>query len=123
MATVSAEHIANGIMGSVVTKWLSMPQDSDGGYVTIANHSDKTVQIYGVFGGCSVVIEGSNDPLVESDINNSTWWTLKNWDGEAMTKTAAGGWVILDNPIYVRAKTTGGDGTTSVNVVLCSKRG
>lgn len=123
MPVVNASHNIDGYMGSVVTKWMAMPQDSTGSHIYIPNHSDKTAQIFGTFGGCTVRVQGSNDETVLTDPDAATWWTVKNWEAEAMAKTTAGGWVITDNPIFIRVLTEGGDGTTSINVIICSKRG
>lgn len=120
---INANHNPSGLLGAVITKWMAIPLDEEGQAIAIPNHSDKTVQIYGTFGGASVVIQASNDPLAPTDPDNAVWWTVKNVEAELMNKSAAGGWLLMDNPIWMRPIVTGGDGTTSLNVVMCSKRG
>jgi hypothetical protein len=77
--------------------------------------SDKTVQAFGT-AVTSITMQGSNDPRVISDPNNAVWFTLADSQGNDITKTAAFGEVILENPRYVRPNLTTG---TAVTVILC----
>lgn len=76
--------------------------------------SDRTVQVVGTFGAATVVIQGSND--------NTNWVTLNDSNGAALSFTAAGMKVILENPIWIRAVSSGGTGT-AVSVIVAGAGG
>lgn len=78
---------------------------------------DRTVHCFGTWGGATLVIEGSNDPRVESDLPSAVWVTLRDPAGNALSFTADGLKAILELPKYIRPKTTGGTGT-AVDVII-----
>jgi len=91
--------------------------------IAIPDFSDKTMQIFGTFGsGGSVTMEGSNDPRVISAPGSAVWFTLVDPQANAITKTSAGGEVILENPIWIRPNCTAGDGTTALTINIAAKR-
>lgn len=100
-----------------VLAWLAMPADSDGAVTAGAQfagqHSDKSVQVSGVFGGASVVLQGTND--------GANWFSLTDAQGNALTFTAAGLKLVAEATWKVRPVVTGGDGTTAVDVHLLMK--
>ena len=75
----------------------------DGAPIARGDLSDKTVQVWGTFGGATVVIEGSMD--------GTTWATLKSPLDAALSFTAAGLAAILENPEFIRPRSSGGTGT------------
>jgi hypothetical protein len=78
--------------------------------VYLPNHE---VSISGTFGtGGSVTIEGSND--------GTNFFTLKDWQGSAVTFTAAGIKTVVDNPQQIRPNVTAGDGTTALVAIMTS---
>lgn len=123
MPTVDCTHKLGGVNNVVSVSWFSMPADSEGGHIEMPNHSDKTVQFYGIFGGASIKIQGSNDERVSTDYASSAWYDLSDTSGNSVSKSSAGASVIMENPRFVRSIVTGGDGTTSINAVICAKRG
>ena len=103
-------------------RWLALANgDTGGGGVTgtlteLGNYSDRTVQVTGTFGaGGSVSIQGSND-------GGTTWATLTDPQGVALTFTAAGLRQILELPFQIRPNVTAGDGTTSLNVYMMMRK-
>lgn len=93
--------------------WLTMA-NGDTGTPLLPEHSadyqDRTVQVTGTFGtGGSVTIQGSND-------GGTTWATLTDPLGNALTFTAAGMKQITEMAEQMRPNVTAGDGTTSLNV-------
>lgn len=88
--------------------------------------SDKTVHIYGTFGtGGSVTIYGSNDiadKALAPDNAAAGWIVLSDPNGNSITKTSKAIEVILENPRYITAKVTAGDGTTSLKIFITAKR-
>lgn len=72
----------------------------------------KEVQVLGTFGaGGSVTVEGSLD-------GGTTWATLNDVQGNALTFTSARIEKIQETVAQVRARVTAGDGTTSLTVVF-----
>lgn len=76
--------------------------------------ADRTVHVVGTFGGATVTIQGSND--------NVNWLTLNDNAGAALTFTVTGMKLILENPLYVRAITSGGAGT-ALTVIIAGAGG
>lgn len=95
--------------------------------IEISSFPDKTVHIYGTFGsGGSVTIYGSNNPVDAVgegvDPASGTWVALVDPQGNAITKTAAAIEQVLENPKYITAKVTAGDGTTSLTISINASR-
>lgn len=78
-----------------------------------ADHSERVVQVTGTWGGTTVTVEGSND--------GSTWFTLNDAQGSAISKTVDFIEQVTECPLYMRIKSTGGAGATLVPVVLCRR--
>lgn len=99
--------------GVALATWASLANGEAGSPISLPRYPDKTFQISGTFGaGGSVNIEGSND--------GSNWNILADINGNALTRTASGVDTISDNPFYIRANCTAGDGTTNLKVtILC----
>lgn len=110
--------------------WSGLDQDDSGQAVRLGKYSDKTVHIYGTFGGATVNLYGSNDPRAQDDIDAGTtfgaktavWTVLTDAQANAITKTSAAIEVIEENPMFVMPVVTGGDGTTALVVALVAKR-
>lgn len=123
--TVEADHNPSGLLGAVITKWLSVPADEVGQVIYIPNHSDKTLNVWGTFGGATAVLQGTNDDRAITDVENADWKTLDDHKGNSCSYTSAQTYlaVVYPNPTYIRVKVTGGNGTTSLNFSITSKRG
>ena len=74
-----------------------------------------SLQIAGTFGGATVSVEISND--------GTNWLPLRDRSDQPITATAAGIYDISTGAARIRAKTTGGDGSTDLNVTLAAWRG
>jgi hypothetical protein len=72
--------------------------------------SDRSVQFVGTFDSATVVLQGSND--------GTTWVTLTDPQGNAISKTAAGLEAISELTRYVRPSTSGGGGSQDIDVYL-----
>lgn len=95
-----------------VVSWSSMANGDDGEPLQNPGSSDRSVQVTGTFGaGGTVVIEGSND--------GTTYKTLTDPQGNALSFTAASLEAIQEVTRYVRPRVTAGDGTTSLTVTIC----
>ena len=74
-----------------------------------------SLQIAGTFGGATVSVEISNDGV--------NWMPMKDTDDFPVSATANTMFDISTGAARVRAKSTGGDGTTDINVTLAAWRG
>ena len=93
-------------------KWLAVPNGNQGNAVKLNVYQDRTIQILGTFGaGGSVTIQGSND-------GGTTWATLTDPLGNALTFTSAGMKQVTELPYEIRPSVTAGDGTTAIDVWL-----
>lgn len=89
--------------------------DPDGQPVGYTESSDRTVQVTGTFGGGTVLIQGSLD--------KENWFTLKSADAAStLSFSSAGLKGILENVVWLRPIISGGDGTSSVQVLLAVRR-
>lgn len=110
-AVVTITPEANGI--TVVFLWETMGDADTGTSVTFNQFGDRSVQVIGTFGSATVTIQGSND--------GATWETLTDYQGNAVTFTAAGLTPIAEVTRYIRAITSGGTGT-DVDVYVFARR-
>lgn len=97
-----------------VTTWSGLLSDDDGEPVRLAVYSDRAIQVSGTFGGASVTIGGSND--------GETYHALTDTQGNALTLTSGALKQIVELPIFLKPRVFGGDGTTSLKVVLSGRR-
>jgi hypothetical protein len=77
--------------------------------------SDKTVHVYGTFGGATVTIEGSNN-------GGASFTGLNDPSSTAISITAEKMKQILENPQQIRPTFTGGGGTQSLSVAMLIKQ-
>ncbi len=111
MATRNAarEHI--GDRSVVVATWSGLLNTDDGAPIMLPQWPDRTVQVTGTFGtGGTVLIEGSND--------GTTYNTINDTAGSALSFSAAGFKVCNEVPLYLRPRVSAGDGTTSLKVAI-----
>jgi sugar lactone lactonase YvrE len=97
-----------------VTTWDNMLMDDDGEPVRLAVYSDRSIQVAGTFGGASVTIGGSND--------GETYHALHDTSGAVMTLTEGKLQQIVELPIYIKPRVFGGDGTTSLRVLMSGRK-
>lgn len=97
--------------------WSGLTQTTNdvGAAVSESWRGEKTFQVFGTFGSSgALLIEGSN--------NGTDWSPLSNRQGTNMSFTAAGFNRSQDQPVYVRPRVTGGDGTTNLTVAVACHR-
>lgn len=97
-----------------VTTWSGMQQDDDGEPVRLAVFSDRSVQVTGTFGGATLTIGGSNDGV--------TYHALSTPAGDSLALTSAGLHQIVELPVFIKPRVFGGDGTTSLTVILAGRK-
>lgn len=119
MATITGT--SSSVVGGV-SKFTFTPMTFSGLDVTAdvleaPDFAHKEVQVTGTFGaGGSVSVEGSLD-------GGTTWATLNDVQGNALTFTAARIEKIQETISRIRARVTAGDGTTSLTIIFAFKSG
>ena len=114
MATRPASYIANQLSPfALVIEWTGLLLNDDGAWVLLGHYNDKSLHVYGTFGGATVTFEGSNEDAPSSEAVGLTDPTQT-----AISFTAKGLKQVLENPLFIRPVVTGGDGTTSLTVRL-----
>lgn len=123
MATVEFETVDDFIHNRArYMTWAGLnTTDTDGQPLQFAGHADKTVHVFGTFGGASVSFQASNDPRVLTDPGNAAWFTMDDINGLPMTYSSNGGDMLVLNPRFTRPVLTGGNGTTDITVIICCK--
>lgn len=99
--TVTAP-VSHGDNMHLVT-WAAMGIADTGDAIELYGATHRSVQVDGTFGGATVVIEGSND--------GTTYYTLRDPQGNALSFTTANLKAILETTRWIRPKTSGGSGT------------
>jgi hypothetical protein len=97
-----------------IVKWLALANGDTGQPYEGAELADRSVQFVGTPGvGGTFILEGSND-------GGTTYNTLTDAQGSAISKTAGALSAVTELAGLVRPRVTAGDGTTSMNVyMLC----
>lgn len=91
--------------------------DTDGQAFLSQFYVDKSVEVVGIFGGATVILQGTNA------VNPSAgdWNTLHKIDLSALSFTSQGVHVVLENVVNYRPLLVGGDGSTALIVrLLCA---
>jgi hypothetical protein len=119
LATRDAVHVGDPNVHAKRVKWTGLLSGDDGTpiggavagkSVSLAHYQDRCVQVIGTFGsGGSISIQGSND-------DGTTWVTLTDPLGNALTFTSAGMKQITELPHKLKPIVTAGDGTTALAV-------
>ncbi len=95
--------------------WNLTQADGTGDAGISPGAADRTVQVYGNFDAGSIIIEGSNDPA------KAEWSTLHDHAGIELTLTVETIAVILENPLFIRPRFTGGGGSGNLFVRMLSR--
>ncbi len=116
MATRNGAVVMKGQTNSVrLVTWTGLLNGDDGSPFEFVDWADRAIQVSGTFGvGGTVLFEGSND--------GTTWATLADLSGTAISLSAAGIKQVGDSPLFVRPRVSAGDGSTSLVVTLCARR-
>jgi len=105
--------------GSVkLLTWAALTQATldDGVPMSFPEFGDVCIQMTGTLGaGGTVVWEGTND-------TTTSWATLNNAQGSALSLTALGIKQCVERPLWMRPRCTAGDGTTSLVVTALIRR-
>lgn len=101
--------------GVILFLWEGLLNTDTGQPVEAVGHADRTAQIVGTFSvGGTCVIEGSLD--------GTTYATLTDPQGNAISKTAAAIEMVAELTRYIRPNITAGDGSTDIDVYCLVRR-
>lgn len=114
MATITNTTDRDTLAGAIIATWTAMGNADTGTAISVPYAAEITFQVSGTFGGATVVLEGSND--------GTNWSTLGAMVGTNCSLTSAGIRKASENPVFVRAKTSGGTGTAVVATVALHAR-
>lgn len=116
MATTVSKDILSTVNQLVLAQWANLSQGQTGDPATyVGGFPDRSFQVAGTFGGATVTLEGSNDGI--------EWETLTEArTGDPISFTAKGIKQVYEATYLVRAKVTGGDGTTAIRASLFGTR-
>lgn len=104
--------------GAYAVSWSNMTTNDVGVPWELSFYADKTVHIFGDFGtNASVTMYGSNDPTCLTDQANAAKFALTDPSSSAITKTAAAGEQILENPRFIWPEVTLGT-DPAINVII-----
>lgn len=106
--------------GVLQTTWTGLTTTNTlGGAENLDRFPMHSIQIGGTFGGATATVEGSDDGI--------TYFTLTGENpaggADALVSATSANRFDVQNvvPHFIRPKVTGGDGTTSINVIITSK--
>lgn len=110
MATI--QHLTTNIVGDTMrVTWPTMATGDVGSQVDAPEHLFKEVQVLGTFGGATVTIEGSLD-------GGTTWATLNDPQGNALTFTSARLERVQESTARVRPSVAAGAASVTVVMIL-----
>ncbi len=108
MATVEST-IAETDGRSYTATWAGLTTGDVGDALRYAGHADRTVQVFGTFGGATVTLQGSLD--------GTNWATLNDAQGDPISITAAKIESVTEAVRFTRPSVSGGSGA-SLTVML-----
>lgn len=123
MATRDSEYLANQQIRrrAPTFQWAGLLLNDDGAWRLLAHYRHKCIHVFGVFGGAAVIFEGTNEDAAL--VTPTHVVTLKDATQADLAFTVDGMREVHENPLYVRPRLAGGDGTTDVTVLLVCRDG
>lgn len=116
MATIDHGGEQRAFPGAIYYKWEAMGDDDVGQSVSFPRMPYKTMCAQGTWGSATLVIEGSFD-------GGTTWHTLSDFNGNALSKTANAVDSIAENALLIRPQTSGGTSTDIDVYILATEVG
>lgn len=115
METQYTKQIPSSLNDSCISfTWTGMQNGDTGQPVELANHADRSIQVFGVFGaGGLLKFEGSNDGVNYAPLSDMT--------GNPLQFTAAKLRSIMELARFVRPVIVSGDANTALDAVLFIK--
>ena len=97
-------------------QWTPFAESGDVGVaINVFRHTRITVQLHGAdyTGGLTIIAEGSLLDAIPT--TNSDFFPLTNGAGGAVSFTADGGMVVIENVKWIRLRATAGSGGAAAN--------
>lgn len=120
MATRDGEYLRDNQLHpqTPVIRWDGLASDDDGQWRLLGHFRHKTIHIYGTLtAGAQVLFEGTNE--LADFVTPTNQVTLKDSTQQEIIISAAPAIrEVHENPLYVRPRVIGGDGSTEITVVL-----
>lgn len=99
---------------AMLYSWTLTQADAVGAAIDAHEYGDRTVQLSGTWDSATGVLQGSND--------GTTWFSLTDPQGNAISKTADGMETVMEVPRYTRPNSSGGGASQSVTISLFCRR-
>ena len=113
MATISSTRTSTQSSVAFVATWASLAVGDDGGALPFSQYTDRSVQVFGVFDGATLRIEGSND--------GANWATLTDPQGNDLLITSSKIEMVTEASAYLRPFVVGGGASTDLTVCMLCK--
>jgi hypothetical protein len=107
--------ITEGEARTFIATWPNMASGDVGEPIRYAGAADRTVQVIGEFGGATVSLEGTLEPVP------TTWLPLNDAQGQPVEITEPRLEAITELVRHVRPAVTGGTGT-NVTILLLMRQ-
>jgi hypothetical protein len=108
--------------GLHIMTWSGITTTGPASALDASHLPDKTVVLSGTIGsGTTVVIEGSNTASGPLATGASRYYTLNDPQGNALSLSTGKVEAILENPKFIRPKTTAKNANTNVTVTIISQ--
>jgi hypothetical protein len=101
MATVTPTRKPTNSLYFLTMTWVLTNTNVDGAPIDMRDYTIRTAQVFGTFNSATVVAQGSND-------GGTTWNTLTDRQGNAVSFTVDGLKTIQDLPALLRPFSSGG---------------
>ena len=118
MATIAAVVDAAFQENAIKVTWETLVAANLDGAAILENwmdYSDRSIQVLGTFNGATVTIQGSND-------DGTTWATLNDAFGTALTFTTAGVKQVTEVTSRLRPLVSSAGASTDLDVIAICRR-
>lgn len=99
---------------TVTLRWEKLEAGQDGGSIPQVRTGSRVVQVFGTFGGATLLVEGS--------VDQENWFQLRDPTGLPLRFTSPDGKAILESPPYLRARVLSGDTSTSISALISIRK-
>ena len=95
--------------------WTALGDDDTGQLVHHAGAADMSFQVFGTFGGATIVLQGSNQLLTDTI---DQFWTLTDQADNPLSFTSPNGEAVAPLAATIRPSTSGGSGTAITAILF-----
>ena len=113
MATITPTitAVGRGDGSTLQIVWTPVTESDTCAPISFPEMSDKSIQVLGTFGGCSVAMNGSND--------GTTYAALRDPSSTTIAISAAGIKAVLENTMFLQPSPSGGSGQSiTINMLV-----